>query len=351
MESLPLFDVSLPVEDITACKDIARILTCTIRKDWSIDQLEVEVFTNGITNKIFSICSKEDRTDRLVYRVFGHGTDRIIDRIKELEQWQKLASVGLAAKIIGRFHNGIVCEYLPGDPLLLQQLQWADVQHAIAEVMAKMHELTIGGVPCTFPKLNQFIENLQPTFGKNQEKYDEKFGSIDLRTLSSDLQKKIESLNARVVFCHNDLLIHNILIEDSGSNLPKNGSKTNGNSKSKVKLTFIDYEYADSNYELFDIANHFNEWAGVENVDYSMCPDETVKRKFLEYYYSFRTEEEKVDIDATLKQIPLFEAASHLFWTVWALVQSQNSTIKFDYLGYAASRFAQYKLKLSLYSQ
>ncbi|GMT06934.1 hypothetical protein PENTCL1PPCAC_29108, partial [Pristionchus entomophagus] len=351
MESIEVFDVSLPVEDITACKDIARILSCSIRKDWAIDQLETEVFTNGITNKIFSIFHKENRQDRLVYRVFGHGTDRIIDRKKELEQWQKLSAVGLAAKIIGRFHNGIVCEFLPGEPLKLHQLQWPEVQKAVAEVMSRMHELSIGGVPCAFPKMHQFIDNLRPEFGKNQARFEQEFGSVNFRNLSDDLQKKIEALNAGVVFCHNDLLIHNILIDETELLSNRNYAWTIANDTfiDSVRLFFIDYEYADANYELFDIANHFNEWAGVEDLDYSRCPDEKLKREFIEYYYACRKDGKQMDITAVMKQLPLFEAASHLFWASWALVQCQNSTINFDYLGYASSRFAQCKLKLSQY--
>lgn len=51
MESLELYDVSLPVEDITACKDIARILSCTIRPDWSVDMLETEVGASPLLSR------------------------------------------------------------------------------------------------------------------------------------------------------------------------------------------------------------------------------------------------------------------------------------------------------------
>ena len=32
------------------------------------------------------------------------------------------------------------------------------------------------------------------------------------------------------------------------------------------EVKFIDFEYADANYQAFDIANHFNEWAGKKNI-------------------------------------------------------------------------------------
>ena len=60
------------------------------------------------------------------------------------------------------------------------------------------------------------------------------------------LKENLNSLNDSIVFCHNDLLLSNII-----HNLKKNS------------VTFIDYEYADCNYQSFDIANHFNEFAGL----------------------------------------------------------------------------------------
>ena len=36
----------------------------------------------------------------------------------------------------------------------------------------------------------------------------------------------------------------------------------------KGKVSFIDYEYGDYNYQECDIANHFDEMAGVEEMDF-----------------------------------------------------------------------------------
>lgn len=47
------------------------------------------------------------------------------------------------------------------------------------------------------------------------------------------------------MFCHNDLLLANVVVNDSGDD-----------------VTFIDYEYAADSYQAYDIANHFNEYAG-----------------------------------------------------------------------------------------
>ena len=52
-------------------------------------------------------------------------------------------------------------------------------------------------------------------------------------------------MDSPVVLCHNDLLLTNILFNEKEN-----------------KVTFIDFEYASQNYQAFDIANHFAEFAG-----------------------------------------------------------------------------------------
>lgn len=53
-----------------------------------------------------------------------------------------------------------------------------------------------------------------------------------------------------MVFAHNDLLLGNVIYDSS-----------------KNCVTFIDYEYADMNYQPFDIGNHFAEFQGFINVN------------------------------------------------------------------------------------
>ena len=52
------------------------------------------------------------------------------------------------------------------------------------------------------------------------------------------LLRPVAEEKCRTVFCHNDALLENIVV---------NGDK----------VSFIDYEYGDTNYREFDIANHF----------------------------------------------------------------------------------------------
>jgi thiamine kinase-like enzyme len=59
------------------------------------------------------------------------------------------------------------------------------------------------------------------------------------------LKAELSSVGSPIVFCHNDLLLANIIY----------------NTKKNI-VTFIDYEYSNYNYQAFDIGNHFAEFAG-----------------------------------------------------------------------------------------
>jgi len=73
-----------------------------------------------------------------------------------------------------------------------------------------------------------------------------------LRAEIETLKAALEDIGSPVVFSHNDLLLNNIVLQRDAAagNRP-------------VNVAFIDYEYAMLNYQAFDIANHFIEFAGV----------------------------------------------------------------------------------------
>lgn len=114
-------------------------------------------------------------------------------------------------------------------------------------------------------------------------------------------------------------------------------------------VKFIDYEYAGYNYQAYDIGNHFNEFAGLNEVDYSLYPDRNLQlqwlRSYLEAYKEYKeqsTEVSSTEVEVLYVQVNRFALASHFFWGLWALIQAKYSTIDFDFLGYAVLRFSQY---------
>lgn len=55
------------------------------------------------------------------YRVYGLGTEAIIDRDAELENMRQLAKLGEGSQLFARFNNGIAYEFVPGQ-LLTQHM-------------------------------------------------------------------------------------------------------------------------------------------------------------------------------------------------------------------------------------
>lgn len=114
-------------------------------------------------------------------------------------------------------------------------------------------------------------------------------------------------------------------------------------------VKFIDYEYTGYNYQAYDIGNHFNEFAGLNEVDYSHYPERDFQlqwlRSYLEAYKEHKGQGSAVtdrEVEILYVQVNQFALASHFFWGLWALIQARFSTIDFDFLGYAVLRFNQY---------
>ena len=90
-------------------------------------------------------------------------------------------------------------------------------------------------------------------------------------------------------------------------------------------VNFIDYEYATPSPAVFDIANHFAEWAGFD-CDYNMLPTRSVRREFLrEYVKSYDqhfkisgAEHEKV-VDQLFQGVDRFRGIPGFYWYVFTI--------------------------------
>lgn len=93
-------------------------------------------------------------------------------------------------------------------------------------------------------------------------------------------------------------------------------------------------------------------FTGVSTVDYSLYPDKEFQRAWLRVYLRVfnakshsngdrdhdvepKEEEEEPkeeEVEKLLVLVNKFALASHFLWGTWALVQTEHSTIDFDYL-------------------
>lgn len=188
------------------------------------------------------------------------------------------------------------------------------------------------------------------------------------------LRKVVGKVQSPVVFAHNDMQEGNILLNTH--------AKTRDD-----QVCLIDFEYCSYNYRGFDVANHFCEW--VYEYKLPVDPYFTVAREnypgkdkqlffirsYLEAYEAARRRKvvqptnaiedshpiSSVSVlsqnnrmmsnmaapphpaeDKLLAEVQVFTLVSHLFWTLWSIVQSQVSTIPFGYTDYAIVRMEHY---------
>jgi thiamine kinase-like enzyme len=239
----------------------------------------------------------------------------------------------------------------------MDPLDMADPQlsRRIAQQMAKLHGLVLPKMlqpfytePGMWPQLWAWYEQAsaletaaairdQP-WGEEREDPSQLLQALDLdkgAALLRELQTALPP-DVAVAFCHNDLLAANIMVND-----------TTG------EVALIDFEYGGLNYRAFDIANHFNEWAGgTDNgtPDYSKFPTPVQQRNFCEAYL-LALDEGVVDgvvteaaLATLMREANLFVQVNHWYWGCWAVNQARTEGLAvFPYLTYATSRLTQFK--------
>ncbi|KAK6637315.1 hypothetical protein RUM44_007730 [Polyplax serrata] len=341
--------LNFSIEEDSAIEGAKRILS-HFRPTWDLSRIKFKVFTDGTTNKLVGFFDPQNASDVVLIRVNGNKTDLLIDRKKEAETIKILHAAGLAPALYGTFDNGLVYEYVPGVVLTVDTVRADTTSALVAKKMADMHRVKPenGGTtpePALWPTINKFLSQVPETFThpEKRRRFDELFPSKpDLRKEFTFLEKELGSLNSPVVLCHNDLLVRNIIYNSEDES-----------------VTFIDYEYADFNYQAYDIANHFNEFAGIEMVDYRLYPNEMLQNRWLRVYLERYSENEGVggarnvrddEVEELRQKVEKFTLASHFLWGVWALLQGEYSTIEFDFIEYASIRLNEFlKIKKKLY--
>ncbi|KAG7329451.1 hypothetical protein KOW79_007625 [Hemibagrus wyckioides] len=340
-----LLHLNVCLDELSPQDGIMELLK-TLRPQWRAEDIQLKVFTEGITNKLLG-CSVSSDSSMVLVRVYGRMTELFVDRKKEMETMKLLHSHGCGPKLYCSFLNGICYEFLKGialDDVLLQQ---PSVYRLIAVEMGKIHSIkpksNSSVEPVLWSKLENYLQLLQKC--ENDDDLLQQGSQLDIPSVDvlinelEDLKRHLNRVESPIVLCHNDLLTKNIIY----------------NSDEDV-IKFIDYEYADFNYQAYDIGNHFNEFAGVNDVDYSLYPSRELQCDWLTVYLQNVRINSRVDSQITQRevntlyvQVCKFSLASHLSWGLWSLLQARYSKINFNFLKYAAARFSHYFKKKEEY--
>lgn len=330
-----------------SAKEDARALLLTVFPDWLDNEITIAQEQDGVTNVLLR-CTRKTKTGSTVVliRVYGAASETMIYREREMRNFVSLNLCGYAPRLLKRFRNGLLYEFVPGRVLSKKEMSDALYARAVAKLLASWHR----DMPTSGQTTDQFWDVIKNWIEQIPEKSPGFTGEATeeaQRIIRSDkklgwlhdnlswLEAHAKSVSNVPVFSHNDLLHANIIVQEDvqGATEPT--------------VAFIDYEYGCANDLHFDIANHLLEFAGFE-CNWDALPTEELQRTFVAAYiqsYRQTAEVPEADITSGLEKVRNYFAVSHFYWGVWALLQSSISTIDFDYAGYAERKLQAYLLE------
>ncbi|EFA80944.1 ethanolamine kinase B [Heterostelium album PN500] len=317
-------------EENATYNQLMSVIKELVDEDFDINDITFKPMTGGVTNTLFkcSFVNNQGQKKTIIIRLYGKGSENFIDRKAESYIQFLLSGNGVGPKFYGTFKNGCIYGFVEGDQLELVDLDNPNILQLIAQETRKWHslDLNLKKQPSLLIYLNTWIENVKTLL--KTEKVD-----INVDYYIKETEEFVKFITTKykhprhINFCHNDLIPRN-MIYNSGNDVVK----------------YIDFEYSGYNYRGFDIGNFFCEFSGLD-LDYTRYPKMNVQKEFINYYLSANgdqpTEEE---IHELYIEANHFTLGSHLMWGFWGIVQNFNSTIEFDYIGYALKRFQQYDL-------
>lgn len=385
---LPQYSVDLQT-NLDNDYDQIKTLLCKVFPAWT-HHIHVKQLTGGITNMLLS-CTHIPSEETLLIRVYGQGTNLIIDRHREFVSHLVLNSLKLAPSIHARFSNGLIYGFLPGRsldpkelsnpglfPLIAQQLgNWhnsinseyiedgvemlrkytaglkkkAQPPHVAKPRREKKAKRLISNVwdliedwilivPANEALVNNFAANLpgvEVTVENVRDVVQQEF-----KWMRTTLSRATKS---SVVVSHCDLLSGNIIIpetEEFAERTKNAGVKLPLLHENPIQI--IDYEYMLPAPRAFDIANHFAEWQGFD-CDRSAIPEPSATNPVLVAWCKGYLNNENApacEIEGLINEIACYYGMPGFYWGIWAMIQSELSTIDFNYAEYSELRLEEY---------
>uniref|UniRef100_A0A3B3S303 ethanolamine kinase n=1 Tax=Paramormyrops kingsleyae TaxID=1676925 RepID=A0A3B3S303_9TELE len=313
--AVPKLDVTVDEQDFRAG---ALKLIKELRPSWKPSEVKMKSFTDGITNKLIGCYVGGVMQDVVLVRIYGNKTELFVDRDNEVKSFRVLQAHRCAPRLYCTFNNGLCYKFLQGTALDPQHIRSPPIFSLIARQMAKYHAIHAhnGWVPKSdlWLKMGKYF-SLVPTHfedpAKNLRFKQEIPSAIQLQEEMVWMQQSLSVLGSPVVLCHNDLLCKNIIYNEAAGN-----------------VKFIDYEYAGYSYQAYDIGNHFNEFAGLSEVDYSQYPVRELQaqwlRAYLEAYNEYKglgVEVSEAEVEVLYVQVNNFALVRHP--SLWAVCENE----------------------------
>ncbi|OVA08126.1 Choline/Ethanolamine kinase [Macleaya cordata] len=299
--------------------------------------LQVIPLKGAMTNEVFQInwaSNKGELPQKVLVRIYGEGVDVFFDRDIEIRTFECMSKHGQGPRLLGRFSNGRIEEFIHARTLSARDLRDTEVSSLIAAKLREFHDLQMPGPRnvVLWNRLRNWLSAAKRLCSQEEAKV---FLLDTMEEEISILEKEITGENQLIGFCHNDLQYGNIMI-DEDTNL----------------VTIIDYEYASYNPVAYDLANHFCEMAADYHsesphiLDFDKYPGLEERKRFVHVYLSSSgNEPSDVDVEELIQDVEKYTLASHLVWGLWGIISEHVNEIDFDYMEYAKQRFQQYQLR------
>lgn len=295
--------------------------------------LVLKPLKGAMTNHVYEChwpqeSASHSRLRKVLVRIYGDGCDLFFRREDEICTFERMSQLGQGPRLLARFSNGRVEEFLDARTLNSVDLRDSTISRRIAMKLREFHSLDIHGP--REPKLwNRIWFWINKALEICPSTWHQEFHLENIKEDLCRLQCRFAKFNGVVGFCHNDLQYGNIMMNE------KIGD-----------VTIIDYEYASFNPIAFDIANHFCEMTAnyhtetPHKLDNSKYPDYEERFRFIEAY--LKSSAAPVSAGELLEEIESYTLVSHLHWGLWGILSATFSDIDFDYLEYARQRFQFY---------
>ena len=269
--------------------------------DFWREPITVERLNGGLTNDNFRVrAGRRSYVARLCIERPSLG----IDRRNEVACQRAAHAVGIAPEIVHHEDGVLVSAHLDAVTLTSELVRDLAFLRRLAEVLRKLHDSwdTLTGEIVYFSAF-QTVR----TYAETAKALGAELPS-DIESLLEDARRLSRKLAPFVpALCHNDLLAANIL--DDGH-----------------KVWLVDWEYAGIGHPLFDLAG----------VSGNCALTEPLEIAFLEAYRGYVDPRE-------LAELRLLKTMSLLREALWAVIQTVDSDIDFDYVKYAEDNFEAYR--------
>jgi len=291
------------------------------------NDINVSNLAGGITNIIYLLNKKNDNNNNnninnpntVIVRIYGDGTDMVIDRNVENIVFSSLSSLRIGPIYYGRFLNGRIEGYISARSVHMEEMNDLDIYPRTAYSIAQLHSQQIDNIDKSlsiFEQLYKYIDIAKSLKFENSNKQ-EAYNKLNLTIIENELKRlndyiheiiedgldsEKNSENGKkhhaswhragvklvtdISLCHNDLLSGNILVSHDLLSIINNcaPSARDDNFNNTDGITLIDYEYAAYNYRGYDLANHFCEFGGFDFNIKEHFPKFETRAQFIYHY-------------------------------------------------------------------